>query len=168
MELTREWRRRKANGRYFALDLMLPSFKEAVDSQDKKKMWEIFEDASAFQNKLRGQEAVKAGHYVKVMMGLLQAGSWKFALEEHDRVKSLVHGEGPVGELSETQRYRFSHLLSVLEAFRDPGDETDMARTVGASNSEDLQHLGIGGGSKIVRRKGDTLLGSAMGDIVVR
>jgi len=166
MLLTREWRRRKANGRFFALDLMLPAFKAAVDAKDNERMWRIFEDASSFQNKLRGQEAIKAGHYVKVMMGLLEAKTWNFALEEFDRVQTLVNGQGPIGQLSETQQQRFSHLLSVLEAFKEPGEETELMNQVGASNSDELHHLGLSGGAKIVRRKGDTLLGSAMGDVV--
>ena len=164
-QITKEWCKRKANGRFFALDSMLPSFKEAVDKKNETLMWKIFHEASRFQAKRRGQEAVKVGHYVKVMMGLLEAKNWDFAIKEHARVKALLLGDG-ASALSEGQLQRFTHLLSVLEAFRNPCEETAWVKATDLKS--DLEHdvLSNSQSNRIVRRKGDTLLGSAMGNVV--
>jgi len=160
MELTKQWRRKKERGRFWALDALVGPFKEAVDSKDKDEMWRIFEEASNFQAKLRGKDSVKAGHYVKVMMGLLEAKKWDFALKEYERVLTLLSGESNVGPLSENQIQRFQHLLSVLEAFRDPEVETAWVKVMEKRPDND-QH---GEDATIVRRQGETLLGTCLGN----
>jgi len=121
----------------------------------------MFHEASTFQNKLRGQEAVKAGHYVKVMMGLLEAKKWDFALKEYKRVQELLMGDGPVQLTSEAQVLRFTHLLHVLEAFVDPETETAWVKAANMQD-ENIDPVSREDAGGIVRRKGDTLLGSAL------
>jgi hypothetical protein len=165
--ITKQWVGKKAAGRYYALDSMLPKLKIAVDAKDEPAMWECFREASKFQSKLRGKEAIQAGHYVKVIMGLLEAKSWDYAVKEYERIGVLLskrRGEDQEDKpLSEAQLFRFRHLGSVLEAFCDPETESVWAGTDPAA-METSERLVMAGG--IVRRSGDTLMGSALGDVI--
>jgi len=163
-DLTRDWCRKKSHGRYYSLDVLVMSFKQAVDEKDEKTMWKIFNDANNFQNKLRGQEAIKAGHYVKVMMGLLEVKDWSYIAKEHERVGKLLRGER---DLSENQIFRFQHLLHVLDAFLVPesdggwGGDNRAIPTPDNMNNKAMTFDGL-----IVRQEGRTLMGSAMTEVV--
>jgi len=113
LDITKEWRQKKKDGRFFFLDDQLRLFKEAVRSKNEEDMMHLIHKAQAFVDSLRGQDSLKAGHYVKVMFGIKERGNWNFAKEEKERVMHLLEQD----KLSESQSERFKNILSVLEAF---------------------------------------------------